>query len=135
MVDIERQMDEEVEARRAFVAKSDDREPVTRADPAFGQQAIPQANTTSAFPYAVVKVGRTNQTKTVAIWGKKEPITSSQACGSTLFSLAVSIRVKAMAMEWPPRCDPANIQFLRPIGAEAKALSARAVFAERRIWQ
>ena len=30
-------------------------------------------------------------------------------------SLAVSIRVKAMAMEFPPRCDPANIQFLRPM--------------------
>jgi hypothetical protein len=42
----------------------------------------------------------------------------------TLFSLAVSIRVKAIAVEFPPRCDPVNIQFLRPMATGFMARSA-----------
>ena len=49
---------------------------------------------------------------------------ASQACGSTLLSLAVAISVYIEAARSPPRSEPAKSQFLRPMAMPRSARSA-----------
>ncbi len=61
----------------------------------------------------------------VVLWSAMRARTQvSHAWGSTWLSLAVSMRVWAMALALPPPSDPANVQFLRP---KATGLTARSV--------
>src|SRR6202040_2240272 len=49
---------------------------------------------------------------------------ASQACGSTLFNLAVTIRLYITAARWPPRSEPANNHDFLPRAIPRSARSA-----------
>jgi len=48
----------------------------------------------------------------------------SQACGSTSFILAVTIRLKRISARWPPRSEPQHSHDLRPRAMPRSARSA-----------
>jgi hypothetical protein len=49
---------------------------------------------------------------------------ASQACGSTSFILAVTIRLYITAARWPPRSEPQNNHYRRPRAIPLRARSA-----------
>ena len=57
---------------------------------------------------------------------------ASQACGSTLLSLAVAISVYIAAARSPPRSEPAKSQFLRPMAMPRSARSAALLVKQMR---